>query len=311
MTMTDYDRLYFLIQVNMNKSPATLGVFYITLSAFFFATYGIWARFMGSAFGNFFQALTRSLIIISILVPLGILTKSFKPIDKQDRRWFLVVPLASSLSFAPIFYAYNHLDIGVATLFFFAAFTFGSYLIGRMFFKETMTVIKIAALLIALTGLSIMFRASIFANLSFASSMAMFAGLAVAGELVFSKKLSDKYSQLQILTAIDLGIIVVNGLLFIISGERFLRLSLSPPWIAQSFYSLATIAGTYFAIKGFKNLQPSIGGLISLSEAIFAVLFGLFIFAERPDISTIIGGGLIILAIVFSNIAPLVRKRAC
>jgi len=60
------------------------GIFWITLSALFFGSYGIWSKLMAGSFGDFSQGWIRGLLIVLILVPIGIYKKSFKRVDRND-----------------------------------------------------------------------------------------------------------------------------------------------------------------------------------------------------------------------------------
>ena len=64
----------------MKNKQFIKGTSFISLSALFFASYGIWSKFMSHSFGEFNQAWTRALIVLCLLIPFGLLTKKFKKI---------------------------------------------------------------------------------------------------------------------------------------------------------------------------------------------------------------------------------------
>ena len=118
------------------------GPLLITISAFFYASYGIWSRLMMDSFQEFNQAWIRGLLLIFILIPFGIWQKKFKKIAKRDIKWFIVIALSGGLNQAPYFYGFKHLPVGTATLLFYTMLTIGAYLIGKFFFKEKIAWIK-------------------------------------------------------------------------------------------------------------------------------------------------------------------------
>ncbi len=100
-----------------NNLKKTKGISLILISALMFGSYGVWSRLMGGQdFGAFYQGWTRAFIIVLILFPFLYFRKEIVKIDKNDRKWLVVFMIFTSLTQAPIFYAFNHMDIGSATL---------------------------------------------------------------------------------------------------------------------------------------------------------------------------------------------------
>ena len=180
------------------------GVSAILLSGLFFRSYGLWAKLIGSSLGDFYQTWTRMVLISAILLPIGFATKSFIRVKKRDIKWFAIVTLSGAATFAPYFYAFNHLAIGTATLLFYAALTITIYIVGKLFLKEKMTLVKLASLIIALVGLSLIFTISFGQGLLIPALAAIFAGSAGGCEVAFTKKISGSYSSVQITTILFL-----------------------------------------------------------------------------------------------------------
>ena len=100
----------------MNKAR---GIFLVTLSALMFGSYGVWSKLIGSGFDVFFQSWNRALIIVIVLFPFLYYKKQIVPIQRADRKWLFLFLFFTAFTQAPIFYAYTHMDIGSANLFFF------------------------------------------------------------------------------------------------------------------------------------------------------------------------------------------------
>lgn len=288
------------------------GSLYIIASAFFFGTYGVWSKMMAGVFDDFFQGWTRSAIILAILLPIGIVSKSFRRIKRNDLKWYVLFAFPGSLVIPMFYYGFTHLTIGTATLTFYAALTITSYLLGFGFFHEKVTWSKMLSLLLGIGGLYVIYAQSIFINPSLALPLAMtlLAGLCGGIEVVFTKKLSDTYSPIQLtffLFAVSfvfcLGIyLAINNFHIIIPTEPV-------AWIGTIMHALASTAAFFLVVLGYKYVEPSVGGIVGLLEIPFGIVFGILLFQERIIPAIVIGGILIILAAALPNIAEVINVK--
>lgn len=276
------------------KSPLR-GSLFIVLSAFFYATYGIWSKIMVGHFTEFNQAWTRGLIVTAFLLIFGFITKSFHAIKKQDLVWFFLISLCGGLNQAPYFFGFEHLNIGTATLLFYVSLTLSSFIFGSLFFREKITPIKFISLITASVGLFIIYRFSLTTSQIIPAIATMVAGLMGSTFVIFTKKLSGNYSEIQILSGAFIVMLFANLLISTFLKEPALSLTLSVPWLAQLAYCAAIVIANLAVVVGFKHLEPSVGGLLGLLEVLFAVIFGIILFKEIMGIQTIIGGVLILL----------------
>ncbi len=282
------------------------GITYITLSAFFFGTYGVWSRLIGDSFGNFFQAWSRGLFLLIILIPFALWKKQIKTIQKEDLVWFIAMALAGGLNQAPYFYAFHHLDIGTATLLFYASLTIGCYVIGKLFFNERMTFIKYLSLFLALLGMSMIFSFSL-SGAFLATIAAVIAGFMGATVVSLSKKVSSSYSPLFPLLCDFLVMFLANSVISLLIHEQMIRIITLDAVIGALGYAITMVFANVLAIIGFRYTTASIGGLIGLSEILFAALFGLLFFGQHPGNTALLGGTLIIAAAALPNL-PFGRK---
>lgn len=278
------------------------------MSSFFFGSYGVWARIIGSSMDNFFQAWTRGLIIISILIPAAIFTKQLKRVEKKDLKWIILVATAGVFSITPIFYAWNILGIGAATLIYYASITLASYIAGFISFNEKITLVKVVSFILALLGLSLIFNLSIANNSLLAALAAVLAGVAGGTEVAYTKKISGTYSPMQ-LSIFGWGAVFITHLIVsIIIGERWLALSLSIPWFGVFGFAIASLVAFMLVIVGFKYVEPSIGGIIGLLEIIFGIIFGIIFFHEALTTTMIAGSALIIIAAALPNLRDVIGR---
>lgn len=280
----------------------TLGKLWILNSALFFGTYGIWSRLMGHNFGEFNQAWTRGAILLVFVLLIGLYKKLFKPIPKQDWKWFALIAFAGGLNQAPYYLGFQNLYVGTATLLFYAALIVGGYLIGKLLFNEKITMIKIVSLVLSLVGMSIIYKLSLKPGQIIPATLTIIAGFMGSISAVLPKKLSQNYHEFQIMTGYLIVMIITNGFLSIIFGETLPGLTNLQTWLPQLGYSCSFLVANFSVMEGFKRLEASIGSLIGMAEIIFSALFGYLLFHETLNSTTIIGGAIILIAATLPNL---------
>jgi drug/metabolite transporter (DMT)-like permease len=284
---------------------STKGALIVALSALFFGSYGVWSKLIGTQIDNLFQVYARSLIILLIIVPFGAITRSIKKVNRVDWKWIIIYTLAGSLTVAPIFYAFNKIGIGSATLLFYASYTIISFILGFISFGEKITLDKTIGLLLALIGLYLIFNLSIQQNFLIAALAAILSGSAAGIEVVFTKKVSDKYSALQLNVFTWLVIFVFHLIGSLLLGERQLLPELSIAWFGIFGYAVASLSAFSLVVIGYRYVQPGIGALTGLLEIIFGIIFGIIFFSETLTLQIIIGGILIFIAAALPNFVSL------
>lgn len=301
----DFDIIY-IMEKSLNR---TKGIILILISAFMFGSYGIWYRLMGpSGFGAFYQGWTRALIIVFILLPFLLWKKEIIRISKNDWWWMFVYLLFTSLTQAPMFYAFNHMDIGTATLLFFVTMLLTMYVVGFVFLNEQITKTKFVSFALAFLGMYLVFSFSLKTFTLLAALMAVLNGIASGGEVSFSKKLSDKYSALYLTWLSWLIIAISNGAVSIFIGETQYLPSFNIVWLYQMISVVTGIIGFWFIVEGLKHLEASIGGLLGLLEIVFSITLGILVFGEVLTIQTLIGGFVIMVAAALPHLVELSRK---
>ena len=284
------------------------GVALIFVSALMFGSYGVWSRLIGNSFGVFYQSWTRALLLSIVIFPILYFSKQIIPIKRMDWKWMSIFLISTSLTQAPIFYAFNHMDIGTATLLFFTSTLLTMYAFGFLFFGEKADKIKLTSFLIACLGFYITFSFSLIAFSLLVASMAVLNGMASGTELSSSKKLSDTYSALYITWLSWIIIFVTNGIVSFALNEVQYIPSFSLPWAYLVGYAVAGILGFWLAIEGLKYVEASIGGLLGLLEIIFSIGFGILVFNESLTSKVLVGGILIMCAAALPHLAELKRS---
>lgn len=281
----------------------------ILVSAIGFGSYGVWSRLIGPEFGVFYQGWVRSALVLAILLPIAYFTKSFKPVTSADKKWIWITVIFGALTQAPLYYAFNNMDIGTATLVFYASFLITSYVIGKMFLNEDITAVKIVSLILAFSGLVLIFGLSLAKFSLLALLLAVLNGVASGGEVSTTKKSTQKFSSLQIGIYVWAGILISHLPLSIAFGERQVPPAFDITWLSMVTFAIIGLIAFWLVIEGYKYVDASIGGLLGLMEIISGVLFGIMFFNEKLIISVVIGGGLILLAAMLPDLMTIISRQ--
>jgi drug/metabolite transporter (DMT)-like permease len=289
--------------------PTNQGIIFIVVSSLMFGTYGLWSKLIGDSFGSFFQGYSRAVIIVLVLLPLLLWKKQIVPIHRNDLFYLAVFLLFTSLTQAPIFYAFNHMDIGSATLLFFVSMLLTMYAVGFLFLGEKLSWIKSASFIIAAIGLYLVFSFSLAAFSLFAALMAIINGIASGGEVSFSKKLTGNYSPLYLTWLSWIIIVITNAPLSILLGETQHLPSLETVWLYQLGFTVCSLLAFWLIIKGLQSTEASIGGLLGLLEIIFSITLGILFFSEQLSFRVALGGMLILVAAALPHVISLFENK--
>lgn len=285
------------------------GTTYITISALFFASYGIWSRLMHDTFTPFNQAWTRGLFLSLVLVIIGAIGHQFTRISRKDIPWFTIIALCGGLNQAPYYFGFEHLPIGTATLLFYASLVIGGYLVGWLVTQERITPIKLFSLIMSIIGMGIIYRFSLTASQLYPATLTVLAGLMGAGSAVLPKKLTTSYSETQVLTLTILSMFTCNLLISVFLHEPLPVFSLSIAWLGWLGYAIALLIANLTVIAGFKYLDATWGSVLGTLEIIFAILFGILLFDETLTTSTLVGMTILFTAILIPYLKPLQLMR--
>lgn len=287
----------------------TYGITLILISSLLFASYGVWARMIGSGMDPFYQGWSRAFIILLFMLPFLWYKGLIVPIKREHWKWFAIFLAFTSGTQAPLFYAFNNMDIGSATLLFFVSMLITMYAVGFLLLGEKMTKVKIVSFGLAVIGMYFIFQFSLVAFTLLAALMAMLNGIASGGEISSSKKFSDHYSTLYI-TTLSWGIILItNAPISLFLGERVVLPSFDMVWVWQLAYTAASMLAFWLIIEGLKYVEAGVGGLLGLLEIVFSVMLGIVLFSETLTGLVILGSSFILLAAALPHIQDLRERR--
>lgn len=289
--------------------PSALGYSLILLSSVLYGSYGVWSHLMGSSFGPFYQAWVRSIVIILIMLPFMLASRSFKKIERKDWPQVGIFIAFCVCTQVPLYYAFNHAPIGTVQLIFYCVFIIAAYLIGKFYLGERITKIKLASMIIAFVGLAIVFNVSILVFSPLALFLAAFNGFASGAETTSSKKVSDKYSPALLIFWGWVFTLILHLPISLLIHETQVMPHFNAAWGWLLAYSVVNAVAFWMSLTGFKYVDASTGSLIGLTEVIFGVLFGALVFHQSLSWSIYLGGVLILIAGMLPDVLNVLRNK--
>jgi S-adenosylmethionine uptake transporter len=292
----------------MNKSLK--GSVAILVTTMIYGSYGVFNRLIGNTFGVFSQNWVRNLIAIFLITIILVFNKQrLKIINKNDRLWVFVWMLTGAFVMLLLFQAFNHLAIATVYFLFYSTMIFSGVLCGKVFFREKINLIKIISIVLAFSGLFIIYAFYLKSGGLIYILMSLTAGLILGFWNSISKKFSDKYSNLQIvlLDAVASTVVALFGTVLLKEGLPIV--SFNSGWLWITIYAAFQISSVGLLVYGFKNLEAQIASVVMPVEVIFASIFGYLVFKEALPVSTAIGGALIASAAFLPNVELFLKGR--
>lgn len=257
---------------------------------------------MHESFTPFNQAWSRGLFLLFICIVAGYITHQFRKIARVDLIWFSIIALCGGLNQAPYYFGFDYLPIGTATLLFYVSLILGGYLVGKLVMHENIDKTKVLSLFLSVVGMGIIYRFSLSPSQIFPATMTVLAGLMGAGSAVLPKKLSSDYSELQILTFTLASMFICNLVIAIVLNQTLPEIQLNSSWLGWLAYAISLLIANLTVIAGFKYIDATWGSILGTTEIIFAIVFGIVFFSESLTTSSVVGGLIMLLAILLPYI---------
>ena len=181
--------------------------------------------------------------------------------------------------------------------------------IGIVLLKEQLTKLKVSCFILAILGLTLITLNNLQWNSVLGLIASVICGLGSGISFALVQKLSKVNTGTQITTMSLAAITFASLPLAFIFQERFTPFSNLNAWGLQFVYSLMSLFGSYLLVLGFKRVEPSIGGLVSQLEIVFAVLLGIVLFHEKFERLAIVGCTFIVTAAVLPDGVKLIGRH--
>ncbi len=290
------------------RSSAPLGASLVVLSSVFYASYGIWTALMGNFFGSFTASTLRCGIVTILLVVIAVLRKELQKINwRRDYKWFVVMLLSAGFVSGPLYYAILRGGIGVSLGLAYIGIVIGMFICGKLFMGERYTKDKLIATLLGLVGIVLVFLPNLKLAGWLALSAALASGLATAANMAATKRVPYNGSQSAILVWSP-GVIINLPIAFLL-GEHMPQIGWHVQWAYLLTYVVVSLIASWTFIQGLKMVEAGAAGILGLLEVVFAVIFGVVFFHERPGIVVLLGVASIMVAAAIPYIKDYNAKK--
>lgn len=283
----------------MDKSK---GFFSLLAAGFIFGTFGVWVRILNNELTDFQQILFRN--IVGFLLATLVIYVFKRKVKFKNVSYLNLFLFTISLPVTIILYTLAILKtkiiVAVASLYL-GSIIF-SLLLGIIFFKEKVTAVKIAAIILAVAGLFFFAWPLSLTTINIGLVFGVLSGFTDTASNSFKKHLSGKVDRFMLI-AIQMfgGIVISLGLMVYTNTATFPQISFLTFAVGVVFGILLMLIN-YFLLVGFSNFDLNLGTIVLSSELVFASIIGFFAFKEVPSTNELIAVSLIAVSIILANL---------
>ena len=289
--------------INMDRRQK--GIVSLVVLAFFFASMGIFARYMHTSFTLFQQIYLRvaaAFLLTIIFFHNKIDVKKIFRIPKKD--WLIIIVRSLSMYVLGVsLFTYGIVNAKYSNVSFISALPLTSVL-GFLLLKEKFTLEKAFYVLMAFVGV-VVISVTVFTNLTSWGKGELTTLISVVFfsiSYIARKWQSKILNNYEITTIIFLISMTVVFLISIFSGEAIpvqeWNLWLLGVVIGAGLFNVGNLLLTNY---GFERVEAVLAGNILTLESLFAVVVGFIFFRELPIVREFLGGILILANVIKMN----------
>ena len=273
-------------------SPRTKGIILMLVSALVFSTAGLFTKGVAASAWNviFWRGVFATLLTLLFILWRGRLEEEVIGLNRWG--WFVALIGASgTAAFLPAFKLTTIANVSLI----YASAPLLAAIFAWAWLRERPTLAAIAGALLAGIGVGCIVSGSLGSFSLTGDLLALWMTIAIAALMVIYRKFQNLPAA---------GPAMISSLLLLPVALLFddpLSVLLSEIAILAVFGLVFALASVLMA-EGAKRLPSGETALLSATEAPFAVLLASIIFLEVPAFATIIGGILILLAVIISQI---------
>lgn len=289
----------------MNQKKGFLALLAATITI---SSSGVLIRLLSQAFGDFTQVAFRFAIAAVLIIAWAKITRTklhLPQVNKVALNLFIIGFPLVVVSFTK---SVTTIKATNAVFYLFTASIISSLIIGSFYFKEKLTPSKLISLILAIIGL-LVFSHPI--NVSLASSGALYAVLAGSTYAITNtvrKLLGALNPHALLVYQYGIGAILLSSAA-ILSGEVIIKNFTLPALFVGIIFGIILVIVGWFSLYGFNNFDLNLGTIILSSEIFFAALINVAILSEIPTGNEIIGGLIIVAAILVINLTTQSTKN--
>ena len=245
----------------------------------------------------FYKCFAGLLIVAIILTGSG----QWMDFQKYFKKKWKTVALCAFFGFFMLYNfetaAYKKVNVAVVVFCLFGASTITTFIFNAVQEKRSLYLNEICSILLSLAGLSLIFLslghllASNFTGILFA----ILAGVGYSAFLVLSRHMELGSGMVTVFSLMLCGVIYLF-VPFAITGIELPAIASIPVIVMLALFP--TICGFWCTVKALTLMKSQSVQLIELTEPIFALLIGFIVLGQTTTITQVIGGLLIIVAIL-------------
>jgi drug/metabolite transporter (DMT)-like permease len=284
----------------------TKGAGSLLAGAFVVSTFGIWTRFMAPMLNSGAQTAFRCTLAAGLMGLIIWFSRSKKRLRGYSKRQYFLMALLGFLTvvLGLLFIAsVTATKVGNTSSLIYAGSIITTFIVGAGFLGEKVTKVGVAAVVLALLGLSMF--ASDLLSLSLGVLCGLGAGVCDGLCNTVRKKLRGVDRNTAVLYQYIAAALFALPLVFV-GGPAIKTISVGAT-LALLLYTIASVAFAKLLLYGFSHFDISIGGVILAMQIFFGMSLGFIFFAELPSLNEL-AGSLLIFSAVLMAVKSSVKK---
>ena len=285
----------FFINWNINPMKRLTGILLIAISAASFGTLAIFGRYAYADGMDTFTVLFLRFSIAAVLMASLLITRR----EHLPRGRVLAQLIGmGALGYVGQSFMYltaiNYASAGLVALLLYL-YPFFVMMLSAIVFREKITRLKTIALVLALIGTALTVDPA--GGQLIGALMAITAAAIYSVYIIVGTNVMKHVSAVQSSTVIFASAGMVYGILTVINGAHFP--SGNSGWFTMSgIVLIATVIPVVTFLAGLERIGPTNAAMLSTLEPVVTVLLAAWLFQERLNTVSLLGGGLILLAVV-------------
>jgi drug/metabolite transporter (DMT)-like permease len=291
----------------MNKNLVGSGS--LLLVGIFFGLSGVIAKYL-STWLNPYQVVEYRFVIAFIFSLLLLITTkqkiSFKKIDLKTLGIFAITFPISVIFFT---LAIFNTSVSLAVFSFYTSTLVSSFIIGKIFFGEEITLNKKISLLFILLAVLVFTNPFSGFSIQLGFFFGIISGLFQTIASSFQKIVGKSTNRIGLLIIQTLAGIFISATALLLQGQNLLVVLPHVPLIITILFGIIFLTISYLFLVGFKYVNLNVGSVLVSSELFFGPFFAFVFLSEGLTQLELIGGLFVVLAVLFSNRKEAFKKR--
>lgn len=280
------------------------GFISLLMAGLVYASFGIWIRLLSKELTDLQQMIFRYFFAAVFALIVIVLLRQKLSFAKARPLPLIAYAVAFPVELYLFMTAALRIKLSTMIFAFYGAALVSSLILGIILFKEKLTKLKVASLLLTLAGFIFLgYPFSQIASLGFLAAIA--SGILDSVTNSARKELSGKVGNFPLILLQSLSALALMGVLLALNRQEILPTVSRITWILAIIFGLLIIVVNYLMLLGFRDFDLNLGTIVLSSEMVFTPVFALLAFGEVPLLQVTIGGLLIASSIVLVNLSGL------